>query len=281
MRFRLYAFRWVMLVLYALLLLGLFLVGLATDDEEGRVFSLCLSAGTLLTQLIFIFGAGTRDLLKPVHRKRRLLAPVAVAALLCAILVMAFLVAMDELCKLNWNSVLGFWALAAANWLLWGVFFFIHTRTLERFKVIKRLTNVVLAGSLAELLACIPTHIIVSRRPGCLVGLQTTFGIVAGIFVMLWSFGPGIVLLFLRPKRDAEQRSEATPKEKARAASFSLAGLMTFFLFVSSCLAVLLVEHSSLDSPFTRPEVWCAILFGLLFLRSVLRHVRHWEEGGD
>ena len=53
-------------------------------------------------------------------------------------------------------------------------------------------TALLLAGSLAELLASIPSHLIVRRRPGCFVGIGTMMGIMAGVYVMLFCFGPMI-----------------------------------------------------------------------------------------
>jgi hypothetical protein len=59
------------------------------------------------------------------------------------------------------------------------------------------------------MLAAVPSHLIVSRRPGCLVGLATAIGIVAGIYVMMWSFGPAIFLLFLQEGRRQEVEQTA------------------------------------------------------------------------
>jgi hypothetical protein len=60
----------------------------------------------------------------------------------------------------------------------------------------RRLVRWILAGSLLRLLATIPSHFIVRRRPGCFVGLLTFGGLMAGLYVMTWAFGPGIALLF-------------------------------------------------------------------------------------
>jgi len=38
------------------------------------------------------------------------------------------------------------------------------------------------------------------------VGILTAVGIASGIYVMLWSFGPAILLLFFREKRKFELR---------------------------------------------------------------------------
>jgi len=76
----------------------------------------------------------------------------------------------------------------------------------ERYKTLRNFITTMLAGSLLSLMVSIPSHIIVSRRPGCFVGMMTSLGISSGIFVMLWAFGPGIIILFLREKRKTELR---------------------------------------------------------------------------
>jgi hypothetical protein len=57
--------------------------------------------------------------------------------------------------------------------------------------------------------------VIVSRRPGCLVGLGTAIGIVAGCAVMIFSFGPAITILFLRPRWRAGLRYDALDSGEA------------------------------------------------------------------
>jgi hypothetical protein len=99
-----------------------------------------------------------------------------------------------------------------ASWIGWGVLMWNHTRDLGRYNMLSRLTSYLLAGSLAELLATVPAHVIVSRRPGCMVGLGTMLGILAGLSVMLASFGPAIFLLFLRPRHRAEIGADGHPR---------------------------------------------------------------------
>ena len=96
----------------------------------------------------------------------------------------------------------------AVSWIVWSLLLFIYTQGGERVTVIGKLTGLIFAGSLATLLVSIPAHIIVSRRPGCFVGLFTALGIASGILVMFWSFGPAILLLFFREKRRFQLRED-------------------------------------------------------------------------
>ena len=190
--------RWVFLTLYVVIVVGLFLWSWFWDAD--RLFLLIFGILTFGCQALFIFGGGTMHLSRPI-RKRRLWMPILVAALMFGVLAGGLFLALGELFCLE--DTLGgspFWAFIAANWLVWFCVFFLATRSWRRMRVLGRITGALIAGSLAELLAASASHMIVSRRPGCLVGLYTMFGILAGLYVMLFAFGPGIALLFLRPR---------------------------------------------------------------------------------
>jgi hypothetical protein len=98
-----------------------------------------------------------------------------------------------------------FWLSVPLSWIFWGVLLFIYSKQWQRYRVLSRFSTMLFAGSLAELLATVPSHLIVIRRPGCLVGLGTMLGIIAGVGVMIFALGPMILVLFLRPRYRAEK----------------------------------------------------------------------------
>ena len=202
--------RWVLLGLYVALVGSLFCIIMAQGSgrEQGLVVVM------LVTQLLFIFGAGTKDLCKPI-RRRRLWLPVVVAGAMLAVLAGSGLLATSELLDMDDDWIeYGIFPLMGVNWIVWGVLLFIYTRHVTRFRALQRMVGVVLGGSLLELLSTIPSHIIVVRRPGCFVGLYTMIGIAGGVYVMLWAFGPGILLLFLRERRQRElDAKQSVPRE--------------------------------------------------------------------
>jgi hypothetical protein len=160
----------------------------------------------IVTQLVFLLGAWAIELCRPI-RKRRLLLTVLIASGLMTSLVTGCAIALLELFRAKSLSKYH-WHWVALIWLCWAVVFFLHCQRLERWQVVKRLITAVLAGSLADLLASVPAHIMVIRRTGCHVGLGTAAGIAAGICAMLWAFGPGVVLLFLKEGyRDDQTRN--------------------------------------------------------------------------
>ncbi len=216
--------KWVFLALYICIVLGLFgfsysgkidwfLLGILKGNLSWTIFLLAIA---VVSQLIFLFGAGTIELCRPI-RRRRLIAPVIIASLMMAILVAVLCLSLAELIKVeseNWVSYI-LWIIFGFNWLIWGFFFFIYSQGVERYRTLRKFVTIILAGSLVELLAVVPSHIVVSRRPGCFVGLCTAWGIIGGMYVMLWAFGPGVILLFLREKRRIELKESKKPRKIA------------------------------------------------------------------
>jgi 4-amino-4-deoxy-L-arabinose transferase-like glycosyltransferase len=222
--------RWVFAALYLLVMASLWGLCRLLGGQSEVWGSVSLLFGVIfLTQLIFLAGAGTIELCRPI-RRRRIWLPILVASLLLTVLLYGASAALIELFDLNLNTldtpVAGwlFGALLIGNWLLWIALFYVHCRNLERYRVLKRLTLTVLGGSLLELLVSVPSHLIVSRRPGCFVGMGTAAGIAAGLCVLFWSFGPGIVLMFYRERYQREQQQSsqhsgvASPKGAAASA---------------------------------------------------------------
>ena len=209
--------RWVLLFLYICLVVGLLGIGYlkgwffpSSMQSKSKLFwTVLVFSLTLISQAIFIFTAGTKDLCKPL-RKRRVVLPIVIASFLMMILIVALGGALSELLYVdiemydNWIGTI----IMGLIWFLWGLIFYARYSNISRFKWLKNLVNVMIAGSLIELLASIPSHLIVSKRPGCFVGIYTSLGISAGIAVMVWAFGPGVILLFLAEKRKAELRGK-------------------------------------------------------------------------
>ena len=199
--------RWVLLALYLGLVLSLGSTAFI-DLRSAIPFAVLVTLGF---QALFIFGSGKLELNRPI-RGWRLAIPAAVAGLMLAILIGGAGLALAELFYLEeeWVFLAGL-ALMAVSWIAWSFLLFNYCQGWPRFNIIGRLTGLLFAGSLATLLVSIPAHIIVSRRPGCFVGLFTALGIASGIYVMLWSFGPAILLLFFREKRRFELREDRRP----------------------------------------------------------------------
>jgi len=202
--------RWTLLILYLGLVLGLFVLGLSgSQDDDGLWIVLAV---TIAADALFILGAGSKDLFRPIRRPRLLL-PVVAASFMLAVLVVGLTCALVELFLIRPGDFQ--WLLLFVGvWIFWAFLLYVYTRPVHRYQVIYRLARLVFAGSLAELLAAAPAHILVSRRGGCFVGLNTFLAILAGLYVLIWSFGPAIFLLFLQEARRRESRHTPTAAQK-------------------------------------------------------------------
>jgi hypothetical protein len=203
--------RWVFLALYLLIAGGLFVRWL---EDWHEPFFLVILLAVLASQALLILGTGTVRLCHPI-RRRRLILPIAGAATMMTLLVAGLLAALWELLNLDKLDLPAgdylFFIALALSWIGWGVLLWIHVKDRAKYSMLSRLAACLFAGSLLELLATVPSHIIVSRRPGCLVGLATMMGIAAGLCVMFVSFGPMIFVLFLRPRHRAELGADGHP----------------------------------------------------------------------
>jgi len=144
---------------------------------------------------------------RPVSR-RSLLAPVCVTGLLIGALVTGAVLAVFET-VLNWNTPRGgsvegeiyhlviATAIGIAIWVFWTIAFYRLSRDKEPAGVVTRMCRYLLGGSILELLVAVPTHIIARCRNYCCAGFMTFLGIVFGISVMLFSFGPGVFYLYV------------------------------------------------------------------------------------
>ncbi len=200
--------RWLFLLLYLALVVGLGILAIWPNYDDG--FMVIFAVG-VVSQIMFICGAGSRDLWRPIRRPRLIL-PVSAAALMMSVLATGLAFALFEVLRADpsWNNYAP-WSWLTLNWLIWFSILFVYTRKLTRYQTIYNLSKLLFAGSLAELLASVPSHFIVERRGGCFAGLGTLISIFAGLCVMCWSFGPGILLLFIDRMAKDQRRIRPSP----------------------------------------------------------------------
>lgn len=221
--------RWVLLAFYLIIVFGLFGTGLTGvldlpvglqffDGLEGDpVLTIMVLLATVMSQAVFIWCSGTINLCRP-FVKRAAFLPSIMAAFLLTVLVVATCFSLFELTELDGDDdylMMVFWIIIGINWVGWSIAFLATYAQHERFTATRKVVSTLLGGSLLELLVTIPSHIVVSRRPGCFVGMLTAAGISSGIAVMLWAFGPGIVFLFLRATRKGKLSQNTSRKSTA------------------------------------------------------------------
>jgi hypothetical protein len=197
---------------FALIGCGVYIFGGAGWDASHTLAGLGLLT---LFQAAFVFVAGTRDLIRPVRRPR-LVVPMLVFAAATLLLVFGFYIATAELLDPYVDAVPDTTAgqflivVLGLQWLVWVGIVWVYAVRWPRVIFFARVVQMLLAGSLFELLVSIPAHLVVSRRPGCFVGLGTMLGIIAGIVVLAFTCGPAAVWLMLRgsltPREQVELR---------------------------------------------------------------------------
>ncbi len=87
-------------------------------------------------------------------------------------------------------------------WLIWSVIFWLYLRQRDSYGWSGRIIRGLIAGSILELFVSIP--IFVTRQDDCYCARSSYTGLVFGATALLWAFGPGVLLLFLREKRRIE-----------------------------------------------------------------------------
>jgi hypothetical protein len=202
-------------VFYALIVLCLlvpgavFLVGDSYSQWPGfyggvrnayKEWSLWIPIAVVLcgqTLLLFLSVDTSQKRLKP---RAHILVSFTVTAMLFALLTFAAICSLglavsgDNFGEKYLNSAaqaLGFWGIL---WVLWGILFYLYLR--NSAELTTRVVSWLLKGSVLELLVAVPCHVIVRRRHDCSAPYVTSFGIAAGIAVMLLSFGPSVLLLY-------------------------------------------------------------------------------------
>lgn len=99
------------------------------------------------------------------------------------------------------------WLVMAVVWAAWTIVFHLYWRSLDRYTALRRVFRWLLAGTILEMLIAAPAHAIIVSNRGeeCYCERGTWTGVAFGCTAVLWLFGPGAFLLFLREKRRREQ----------------------------------------------------------------------------
>jgi len=87
-------------------------------------------------------------------------------------------------------------------WCFWGVIFCIYWRKSNYNTWIGRVVRGLIVGSVMEFFVAIP--IFVKSRENCYCARGSYAGLVFGGTVLLWAFGPGVFILFLKEKHRRE-----------------------------------------------------------------------------
>ena len=289
-----YRFRWAMLVLYLVLPLWIFFLFLSQLWPLNLTVAGVVAFSVLL-QGLFIFGAGTRDLVR-YRPKIEFLAPSAVTVMLYLALACGALMTLLDSLSDWWALPVGVvLVLAQAAWFVWGLRFWCSSYRLPVFCTLRRFVVFAAIGALLELTAAVASYLILTcqHRGGPtsspypsidLTGIRALFGVLVGLSTSAWCVGPALMLLFLRPRLELERKLGHEAAPPPRGFRYSLAGLLIFSFFLAALMPLVIahlqqtpaipLEQSSLCSS---PFYWLAISFALLWIYRILRRVHRWE----
>ena len=90
-----------------------------------------------------------------------------------------------------------------ALWCLWSVIFCIYWRQSDHYTWVGKVLRALIGGTILELFVSIPIYVTRQEDCYCIRGSYT--GLVFGATVLLWAFGPGVFLLFIREKHRREK----------------------------------------------------------------------------
>jgi hypothetical protein len=232
---RLYRYRFILLGLYALLLIGAVVTLILLQAEPSAVL---VPAFVLLAlQAMFLAGAPQLRWPRPAGRRPMLLSVIA-GSFMAGLLTLGVLATAmslfqaDELvARLDRFVgggqhrfvmdvslvVIAIMLLSLGIWL--AVFTLAWTgEWLARFR---RMYRLIFAGSWLELLITIPVDVQVRKRTKCYCGEGTFLALILGITSAVWAFGPGLYLLFLT--RRLQRRADLAV---CRGCGYNLRGLI-------------------------------------------------------
>ncbi|MBN2594872.1 MAG: hypothetical protein JXA81_15305 [Sedimentisphaerales bacterium] len=103
-----------------------------------------------------------------------------------------------------WN-IICVWIAMLIIWGVWSLIFFVYWRQGDRYTQLGKMIRGLVAGSILEIIIAVPVHIWATRQRECYCCRGTYTTLVLAATVLIWAFGPGIVLLYMREKRRIER----------------------------------------------------------------------------
>ena len=152
--------------------------------------------------------------------RRNLMGPVVTAAFLFAVICISAVTAAccgiwgDQIKLFNLYGITGNrpgWALVTyliVTWTVWTLVFRRFADVVNPEALTPRLMRWLLRGSILELLVAVPSHVVSRNRHDCCAPVGTFWGIATGITVMLLSFGPGVLFLFVARMRRLQPKDQ-------------------------------------------------------------------------
>ncbi len=105
-------------------------------------------------------------------------------------------------------------------WGLWACIFFIYWRRGDRYTQLNGMIRNLVKGSILEAIVAIPVHVWAMRDRNCYCARGSYTALVFSGTVLLWAFGPGVILLYMQRRH---RRARCFPE--CRRCNYLLRGL--------------------------------------------------------
>jgi len=96
-----------------------------------------------------------------------------------------------------------FFLIPVALWCFWSFTFVVYWRQGDYYTWSGRVIRGLIAGSVLELFVAVPIY--ATRQESCYCARGSYAGLVFGTTILLWAFGPGVFLLFVKEKHRREK----------------------------------------------------------------------------
>lgn len=186
---------------------------LAGDSELAYGINVVIVVGLLLLAQWAFLRPGKGWTIRMVTVGRPLKSSIFAAGVIAMLLTVGFVALLLELPNW-WEGIMGVdnywgmicvWIAMLIIWGIWSLIFFVYWRQGDRYTQLGRMIRGLVAGSILETIIAVPVHIWATRQRECYCCRGTYTTLILAATVLIWAFGPGIVLLYMREKRRLEK----------------------------------------------------------------------------
>ena len=85
-------------------------------------------------------------------------------------------------------------------WAIWAWVFFIYWKQGDRYTQSGKMIRGLVAGSILEIMVAVPVQIWATRQRDCYCCRGSYTTLILASTVLIWAFGPGIILLYMRER---------------------------------------------------------------------------------
>lgn len=183
-------------------------------DFWGIVANGLIWAGILLLlQWLFLQPVG-KWRIRLADKARPMKTAVASAAFAAMLLSVGLLTTLLELTNL-WEHVIKkgftlymFWGVMLVLWAVWAGVFYMYWQGGDQYTQLTRMIRGLLAGTAVESLIATGVFAANPHQENCYCARGSYTGLIFGASALLWCFGPGVILLFLREHHRAMSLGE-------------------------------------------------------------------------